>query len=437
MGVIGESIMQSTMRKGSGVKSGRNGGMLPQNGVASGRKAAPSRGSDAKRIGRASGLGPEERGRFFALSLDLLSIVGFDGKFKELNPRWERLLGYSMDELLSTPFVEFLHPEDLDRTFKVFKELGSGGELVSFTNRYRHKDGHYLLLEWSTVAIPERELMYALARDVTERERMAAEQRATEERLQHLLRSSQVVLYSLRTSGDRGVTFISDNVIGQFGYEPRQFAQDPRFWADRIHPEDKERVTANHGALLERGSCNQEYRWLHKDGVHRWVHDDSKVVRDAEGNPLEIVGSWQDVTERQERELTIRRQSAALIELSTPLIPISDDIVVMPLVGVVDSRRAAQMLEKLLTGITQRSARVAILDITGVGMVDTQVAETLVRVAKAVKLLGAEIVLTGISAEVAQTLVSLGTGLTGLVMHGTLQAGIRYAMRRDAVRRAW
>jgi rsbT co-antagonist protein RsbR len=130
------------------------------------------------------------------------------------------------------------------------------------------------------------------------------------------------------------------------------------------------------------------------------------------------------------QEEVIRAQAATLAELSTPLIPISDDVMVMPLIGSVDSRRAQQVLESLLSGVAERRARVAILDITGVTVVDTQVANGIVRAAQAVKLLGAQVILTGIRPEVAQTLVGLGVDLSGIVTRGSLQSGIALAIER-------
>jgi rsbT co-antagonist protein RsbR len=129
----------------------------------------------------------------------------------------------------------------------------------------------------------------------------------------------------------------------------------------------------------------------------------------------------------QEQEEMIRAQQAVLAELSTPLIPINDRVMVMPLVGTVDSRRAQQVLETLLEGVAASRAQVAILDITGVPVVDTQVANALVRAAQAVKLLGAQVMLTGIRPEVAQTLVGLGADLASIVTRSSLQSGIAYA----------
>jgi anti-anti-sigma regulatory factor len=128
------------------------------------------------------------------------------------------------------------------------------------------------------------------------------------------------------------------------------------------------------------------------------------------------------------QEEVIRAQATALAELSTPLIPISDRIVVMPLIGTVDSRRAQQVLEILLSGIAEHGVEMAILDITGVAVVDTQVADALVRTARAVRLLGSQIMLTGIRPEVAQILVELGIDLQGIITRSTLQSGIAYAL---------
>jgi rsbT co-antagonist protein RsbR len=130
-------------------------------------------------------------------------------------------------------------------------------------------------------------------------------------------------------------------------------------------------------------------------------------------------------------EEALQAQSAIMAELSTPLIPISDDVVVMPLIGAVDSRRAQQVMETLLVGIAERGAETAILDITGVPVVDTQVANGLIQAAQAVRLLGAQVILTGIRAEVAQTLVGLGADLSEIVTLANLQSGIIYATQQE------
>ncbi len=128
------------------------------------------------------------------------------------------------------------------------------------------------------------------------------------------------------------------------------------------------------------------------------------------------------------QEQIIQAQQAALRELSTPLMPIANGVVVMPLIGVIDSARAQQIMESLLHGVSEYKARVALIDITGVKIIDTQVAGVLLRAAQAVRLLGAQVVLTGISPEIAQTLVHIGAAIRDVKTKATLQEGIRYAM---------
>lgn len=124
----------------------------------------------------------------------------------------------------------------------------------------------------------------------------------------------------------------------------------------------------------------------------------------------------------------LRAQSALLAELSTPLIPLTEQVVIMPLIGSVDSQRAQQVLEALLSGIESHRPRTVIIDITGVRLVDSHVAKTLVQAAQTAQLLGVQVLLTGIRAEVAQTLVRLGIDLSGIVTKSSVQAGIAYAI---------
>lgn len=174
---------------------------------------------------------------------------------------------------------------------------------------------------------------------------------------------------------------------------------------------------------------NGERRTLAWNSYHRYG---------ADGSLEEVVSFGVDVTERKREEDERRRlqeeiiavQAAALAELSTPLIPISASIVAMPLIGSIDGARAQRIIDTLLQGISDTRARTAILDITGVAVVDTEVANALLRAARAVRLLGAEVILTGIRPDVAQTLVNLGTDLEGIVTRATLQSGIAFAMQR-------
>lgn len=117
-----------------------------------------------------------ESNRFLELSRDMICVAGFDGYFKRVNPAFERTLGYSRKELLSRPFVEFVHPDDRDDTDVEAGEISSGDRAtVQFQNRYLDKDGGVHWIEWTSVGVPAEERIYAVARDVTERKLLEQE----------------------------------------------------------------------------------------------------------------------------------------------------------------------------------------------------------------------------------------------------------------------
>src|SRR5262249_54666973 len=110
----------------------------------------------------------EEFRRLFAMSIDMLCIGSFDGYFKLVNPAWERVLGYSMEEMTSRPWLDFVHPDDRDATIHEGDNLSIGISVIRFHNRYRAKDGSYRWLSWMAAPYPEKQLIYAVARDITE-----------------------------------------------------------------------------------------------------------------------------------------------------------------------------------------------------------------------------------------------------------------------------
>lgn len=140
------------------------------------------------------------------------------------------------------------------------------------------------------------------------------------------------------------------------------------------------------------------------------------------------------LAELQKREEAQRQLLATVQELASPIIPLAAGVVALPVIGAVDSRRADQIRAALLRGFVEHRARVAILDITGVAMVDTAVAQALMQTAHGIELLGGRPVLVGIRSEVAQTLVEMGVDLGGIVMQATLQEGLEYAR---AVVQSW
>ncbi len=190
--------------------------------------------------------------------------------------------------------------------------------------------------------------------------------------------------------------------------------------------------------VLSHGNWQGWLTFKRQDGTTLKTQASLLRIDDTSGIPRYIAGILRDMTEQlridEERALMqlhiIEAQQSSIQELGTPLLPIADGVIVLPLIGTIDQSRAQRMMEALLEGIAQQRARVAILDMTGVKMVDTQVAQSLVETAQAAHLLGTLVILSGIGPQMAQTLVHLGTSLDMFVTRSTLQEGIAYAMRR-------
>lgn len=152
-----------------------------------------------------------------------------------------------------------------------------------------------------------------------------------------------------------------------------------------------------------------------------------------------FVGILRDISERKESEALIAEQNRRLLELSTPVLKVAEDVVLLPLIGGIDSERASQIIENLLNAIRDSGSRVAIIDITGVPMIDTYVADHIIKTIAAAEMLGAKVLVSGITPDVAQTIVKLGINTSAISACGPLQEGIAQAllMTRHAAERSF
>jgi PAS domain S-box-containing protein len=138
--------------------------------------------------------GALDEDRFFETSIDLICVLDFSGYFRRLNPAWERALGFSREELMSRPFIEFVHPDDRERTLAQNAEVRAGGEALGFENRYLHRDGSVRWLHWNARA-DRGAHVYSVARDVTAAKRAADER----EKLVRQLQSAVAEVKTLRS----------------------------------------------------------------------------------------------------------------------------------------------------------------------------------------------------------------------------------------------
>jgi rsbT co-antagonist protein RsbR len=255
--------------------------------------------------------------------------------------------------------------------------------------------------------------------DISERRRTGDALRQSEGRLRTLMANFPMMVYSIDRDGI--ITMSGGKGLEAVGLAPGQVVGQSILDMYTDYPQ----IVAS----LRRALAGEQVSFMLDMGPLTF-ESIYTPLRDSSGEVEGMLGISTDITERRHSEELIRSQAETLQELSTPMLAIRDGVVVMPLVGAIDSRRAQQIMASVLEGVGTYRATTAIIDITGVSVVDTQVANALVRAAQAVKLLGAQAVLTGIRPEVAQTLVQLGVDLSSIITRGTLQAGIAYAIEQ-------
>lgn len=377
---------------------------------------------------------------FFRLWQGLLATAGKDGLFRHLTPAWERTLGWSIDELRARPLIEFVHADDREATLAEVAKLFRGEPSVRFENRYLCKDGSYKWILWSSFVDadgpPEEHLIYATAHDITEHVE-------TRRRFEVALAETQALRSLMEATSDlvgvanlEGiVTYINEAGLKMAGWTADELGGAP---IAAFYPPAYGDVLLREAIphAIEHGVWNGEGELMRRDGVTIPISQVVVPMRDASGQLCALGTIARDISRSKALEAELREQkdrlAAAVQAMSTPLIPITREIVVMPLIGQMDTERADRVMEVALSGIQQSGAQVVILDVTGLAVVDSQVAAALVRAARALRLLGARTVLTGIQPAVAQTLVGLGLDFEGITTHSTLQSAITAALRGAA-----
>jgi PAS domain S-box-containing protein len=352
----------------------------------------------------------------------------------------EKMLGYTVDEWLSTPnfWLNIVHPEDRERAAREarVKFLSEEGGTSRF--RWLRKDGRALWVEAHSAPIKDHEGrpvgMCGVTMDITGRKLAEDALRESEERYKSLLENANDIIYSHDLEGN----YLAINRAGELatGYTREEILGGLNI-SQTIAPEHRERARQmTEQKLRDPSPTVYELDIISKDGRRLTLEVSTRLFYEG-GKPVAVEGVARDVTERKRaedeqarlREEIIRAQESLLVELSTPLIPIKKGIVAMPLIGAMNAERASQMISALLEGVRERCPHTAIIDITGVPTVDTQVASALIDAASAVELMGTEVIITGIRGRVAQTLIGLGVDLGTIVTRRNLQSGIEYAER--------
>src|SRR4028119_91909 len=233
--------------------------------------------------------------KFFSLTLDMFFIAGFDGYFKQINPMCEKILGFTTQEFLSQPWIELIHPEDRQSTLAHLKKLAIGTKTILFENRYRCKDGSYKWLLWNATFCQEQQLIYAAARDNTERKQAEAAQRESEEHFRLLVEGvNDYAIFMLDPLGhvvswnkgaERIKQYQSSEIIGQhvscfYSIEDIQLGK----------PEQGLAIAARQERFEDEGPR------VRKDGSTFWANIVTTALRGEDGQLRGFARVTQDIT---------------------------------------------------------------------------------------------------------------------------------------------
>ncbi|WP_437316471.1 PAS domain S-box protein [Sorangium sp. So ce385] len=338
-----------------------------------------------------------------------------------------RVLGYAREEVIGRRLSDtILGGADVD----LWRRLCDGPVGAPLTVQHRRADGGVVVCEW--VHQPMRDAggrvvrRLFLGQDVTGLGRAAEQARDHAILLRAILDHAPLVACKYDRNGV--FTFHDGKGIERAGLTPGQLLGMnvlDLYGVDPASAEAIRRAFAGEAAEMDTEAHGASWR--------SWF----LPVLDERGAPDGAVSVTFDITDLKRREseieaklAMIEAQQQVIRTLSTPIIEVWDRVLTMPMVGVIDSARTSEVMDNLLDAIVTKGARFAILDLTGVDAVDTKTASYLVELVRAIRLLGAEGVITGIRSNVAQTMITLGLDLSEVITMGNLRAGLKLCIRR-------
>lgn len=286
-------------------------------------------------------------------SLDLICAIDKKGDFIFISDACERILGYSSDELTGKNFSAYVCEEDLKITCEIANSILSGKGVTDFENRYRRKDGTLVDLMWSAKWDPEQEMMYCVARDITEFKKAQSDLKRINERFLYAAKATLDAVWEWDFATNQ--LYWSENYTEMLGYPATSANGHISTWYIHLHPLDCERVVKGINKAIEGGDAiwTDEYRYKKSDGSYLWVTDRGIVLKNTEGKPVKMIGAIKDISvqKKAEEELLFNEQRfRSLVQGSSDLTAIinvdGDYIYVSPSVEFVLGYPAEHFLGK-------------------------------------------------------------------------------------------
>jgi len=233
------------------------------------------------------------------------------------SPRWKVMLGYGEAEIANdfAALQDLIHPDDLGVALEAWLDCLEG-KTDAFSVEYRLRDnqGGYRWIQCRGLSVRKGEgepvRMAGSHTDISKRKQAQEQLQKTSAHLQYLVDNSPAIIYGAVPSGDFRLTFVSENVTRLLGYTPAEMLANPNFWHDHIHPDDTIPVFSKLFTLFSDVEQTHDYRFQHKDGHYCWIHDTMRVIRDAKGKTLEVLGSLLDISELKGMENRLQAEKA-------------------------------------------------------------------------------------------------------------------------------
>ncbi len=303
------------------------------------KEALKKRRLEAERLSALKALEmSEERYRYICQTISDYAYafrVEEDGTMKGewVSESFCRVFGFTLEEIEARGGWQIMpHPDDLPVAIEHAKKVISGSSDITVF-RFVTRWGEPRWLKDYAVPVFDKETgrvirIYGASQDITEQKKAEEKLRELAERLHHLLSSSPTVTYSLRIT-EKGLvlSWISENIKAITGYEVKEVLE-PDWWSSNIHPDDRDEIINKSSILGEQDELSVEYRFRKKDGSNIWIHDKLRMIRDEKGKPLEVIGSWTDITNRkaiQEELDKERRLLLSIMETSPAGIVVTDE----------------------------------------------------------------------------------------------------------------
>jgi len=250
----------------------------------------------------------DDRSRLFSMSEDVICIVRPDGDLVVLNPAFERIFGWTLQEVQVMPRFHLLHPDDVATTLEAMQRLAEGASPSIFENRYRCRDGSYRWLSWNTVFDRERGLVFAIAHDVTLRKRNEEDLRKSEERYRALFEDAILGIY--RTTPDGRILSANTALVEMLGYENVESLKAINLEVLDYFAPSYSRTQFKEKIEREDVIRGEEGAWKRKDGSIVYVRENARCIRGADGRVRYYEGSVEDISDRKRAEAALRESEA-------------------------------------------------------------------------------------------------------------------------------